>query len=72
MPYRGLYDETVPDERLPSGIRPIVGIVLAVIGIAGWLLLAAIYRENSTNAVNPEPPNVQTPAGQPTPPPANP
>lgn len=65
MADRDVYGGGVHDDcTLPSGIRPIVGILLSVIAIAGWLFLAAVFHhDDSTDAVKVDPQNVQMPSG---------
>ena len=54
MAYRDVYGESLREDRtLPSGIRPIIGLLLSIIAIAGWLFLARV-----------DPANVQVPSAQ--------
>ena len=47
------------------GSPPIIGILLSIIAIAGWLFLATLFhRDNNTNSVRVDPANVQVPSAQ--------
>ena len=53
------------DRTLPSGIHPIIGILLSVIAIVGFLLIAAlVHRDKSADFIKVDPANVQIPSTQ--------
>ena len=65
MADRDVYGERIYRDRLPSGVRPIVGILLAVIVIVAWVFLAVtVHPDNGTDTANLESPNPQVPSGK--------
>jgi hypothetical protein len=51
------------DRTLPSGIHPIIGILLSIIAIVGFLLIAAIFhRDKSADFIKADLANVQIPS----------
>ena len=63
MADRDVYGERIHRDRLPSGMRPIFGILLAVLVIAAWVLLAVVFdRDGTTHTANLESPNSQAPS----------
>ena len=53
MANRDVFGERIHRDRLPSGIRPIIGILLAVIVIVAWVFLAITFgRDNRTDTAN--------------------
>ena len=66
MADRDVFGQSAREERtLPSGIHPIIGILLSVIAIVGFLLIAALFhRDKSADSVHVDPANVQIPSTQ--------
>ena len=71
MADRDVFGRSLPEDRtLPSGIPPIIGILLSVIAIVGFLLIATLFhRDNGTGYGSAEPANVQGYSGNAAPPP---
>ena len=73
MADRDVFGERIRRDRLPSGLRPIFGILLAVIVVAAWVFLAVIFqRDDRTATASLDSPSTQTPVHQSAPPPNNP
>jgi hypothetical protein len=49
MADRDMFGQSVREDRtLPSGIHPIIGILLSVIAIVGFLLIAALFHSDKS------------------------
>jgi type VI protein secretion system component VasF len=69
MADRDVFGERIRRDRLPSGLRPIFGILLAVIVVAAWVFFAVIFqRDERTTTANLDSLSAQAPSQSAAPP----